>query len=394
MGLIKAFTGTAASYMNDLWEDYIYGDALDENTLMKKGHARGNPGAGSNANDNVITDGSRIAVNAGQMMLIVENGRIVDFTAEPGGYEYKFGTEPSMFCGDFKDALKVSFENMKQRFAFGGIAGNDQRVYFINTKEIMNNRFGFGNVPYRDGEFDITIMLRGFGIYSYKITDPILFYTNVCGNVAEQFQKTSIETQLKAEIQNAFLPVFGQLAKEGVQYDQLSLQTERIIMLLQEALRSQWKEDRGIEIKTMAFSNILPDEESVDKIRQLQESRAYSENKAMLGARVGAAQATAMESAAENPSGAVNGFMGMGMAQQAGAVNVSELMKEEEFSREEQPAIKENSWTCSCGMFNTMKFCPNCGNSKPAEVSCSSCGMVIPKEYTGMKFCPNCGKER
>ncbi len=394
MGLIKAFTGTAASYMNDLWEDYIYCDALDENTLMKKGHARRNPGAGSNANDNVITDGSRIAVNAGQMMLIVENGRIVDFTAEPGGYEYKFGTEPSMFCGDFKDALKVSFENMKQRFAFGGIAGNDQRVYFINTKEIMNNRFGFGNVPYRDGEFDITIMLRGFGIYSYKITDPILFYTNVCGNVAEQFQKTSIETQLKAEIQNAFLPVFGQLAKEGVQYDQLSLQTERIIMLLQEALRSQWKEDRGIEIKTMAFSNILPDEESVDKIRQLQESRAYSENKAMLGARVGAAQATAMESAAENPSGAVNGFMGMGMAQQAGAVNVSELMKEEEFSREEQPAIKENSWTCSCGMFNTMKFCPNCGNSKPAEVRCSSCGMVIPKEYTGMKFCPNCGKER
>lgn len=395
MGLIKAFTGTAVSYMNDLWEDYIYCDALDENTLMKKGHARGNPGAGSDANDNVITDGSRIAVNAGQMMLIVENGRIVDFTAEPGGYEYKFGTEPSMFCGDFKDALKVSFENMKQRFAFGGIAGNDQRVYFINTKEIMNNRFGFGNVPYRDGEFDITIMLRGFGIYSYKITDPILFYTNVCGNVAEQFQKTSIETQLKAEIQNAFLPVFGQLAKEGVQYDQLSLQTERIIMLLQEALRSQWKEDRGIEIKTMAFSNILPDEESVDKIRQLQESRAYSENKAMLGARVGAAQATAMESAAENPSGAVNGFMGMGMAQQAGAVNVTELMKEEPVYREvAKPTSKDSSWECSCGMVNTMKFCPNCGKSKPEEVSCLSCGMVIPKEYAGMKFCPNCGKER
>lgn len=396
MGLIKAFTGTAISYLNDLWEDYIYCDALDESTLMKKGHARKNPGAGANANDNVITDGSRIAVNAGQMMLVVENGRIIDFTAEPGAYEYKTGTEPSCFCGDFDETIRVSFENMKHRFAFGGIAGNDQRVYFINTKEIMNNRFGFGNVPYRDSEFDITIMLRGFGIYSYKIADPILFYTNVCGNVKEQFAKTSIEPQLKAEIQNAFLPVFGQLSKAGVRYDGLSLHTDSMIDLLREELRDKWKEDRGIEIKTMAFSNILPDEASVDKIRELQESRAYSGNKAMLGARVGAAQANAMESAAENPSGAVNGFMGMGMAQQAGAVNVAELMKDAPVQKpkELKTASSENSWTCSCGMVNTMNFCPNCGNSKPKEITCPHCGMVIPEQFAGMKFCPNCGKER
>jgi len=397
MGLIKAFTGAAISYMNDLWEDYIYCDALDENTLMKKGHARRNPGAGGNANDNVITNGSRIAVNVGQMMLVVENGRIIDFTAEPGGYEYNSSTEPSCFCGEFEDVLKVSFENMKHRFAFGGIAGTDQRVYFINTKEIMNNRFGFGNVPYRDSEFDITIMLRGFGIYSYVIVDPILFYTNVCGNVKEQFVKTSIEPQLKTEIQNAFLPVFGQLSKAGVRYDSLSLHTDSMIDLLQEELRDKWKEDRGIEIRTMAFSNVLPDEASVDKIRELQESRVYSGNKAMLGARVGAAQANAMESAAENPSGAVNGFMGMGMAQQAGAVNVAELMKEapvQEPREEPKPVPQENSWTCSCGMVNTMNFCPNCGNAKPKEIACPHCGMVIPEQFAGMKFCPNCGKER
>ena len=397
MGLIKAFTGAAISYMNDLWEDYIYCDALDENTLMKKGHARRNPGAGANANDNVITNGSRIAVNVGQMMLVVENGRIIDFTAEPGGYEYNSSTEPSCFCGEFEDVLKVSFENMKHRFAFGGIAGTDQRVYFINTKEIMNNRFGFGNVPYRDSEFDITIMLRGFGIYSYVIVDPILFYTNVCGNVKEQFVKISIEPQLKTEIQNAFLPVFGQLSKAGVRYDSLSLHTDSMIDLLQEELRDKWKEDRGIEIRTMAFSNVLPDEASVDKIRELQESRVYSGNKAMLGARVGAAQANAMESAAENPSGAVNGFMGMGMAQQAGAVNVVELMKEapvQEPREEPKPVPQENSWTCSCGMVNTMNFCPNCGNAKPKEIACPHCGMVIPEQFAGMKFCPNCGKER
>ena len=395
MGLIKAFTGTAISYLNDLWEDYIYCDALDENTLMKKGHARKNPGAGANANDNVITDGSRIAVNAGQMMLVVENGKILDFTAEPGAYEYKTGTEPSCFCGDFDETIRVSFENMRHRFAFGGIAGNDQRVYFINTKEIMNNRFGFGNVPYRDSEFDITIMLRGFGIYSYKITDPVLFYTNVCGNVKEQFAKTSIEPQLKAEIQNVLLPVFGTISKAGIRYDGISLHTDTIVELLQEELREKWKEERGIEVKTMAFSNILPDEASVEKIRELQESRAYSGNKAMLGARVGAAQANAMESAAENPSGAVNGFMGMGMAQQAGAVNVAELMKEAPVQKAEpQPAPPENSWTCSCGMVNITNFCPNCGSAKPKEITCPHCGMVIPEQFAGMKFCPNCGKER
>ena len=395
MGLIKAFTGSAISYINDLWEDYIYCDAMDESTLMKKGHARRNPGAGAGANDNVITDGSRIAVNVGQMRLVVENGRIVDFTAEPGGYEYKTGTEPSCFCGNFNETLRVSFENMKHRFAFGGIAGNDQRVYFINTKEIMNNRFGFGNLPYRDSEFDLTIILRGFGIYSYKIVDPIVFYTNVCGNVAEQFTKTSIESQMKAEIQNAFLPVFGILSKAKIRYDSLSLHTDGMIEILQEELREQWKEERGIEIKSMAFSNILPDDESVNKIRELQESRVYSGNKAMLGARVGAAQANAMESAAENPSGAVNGFMGMGMAQQAGAVNVTELMKDTPVQKEEpQPIPKEESWTCNCGMVNTMNFCPKCGNSKPKEVTCPHCGMVIPEQIAGLKFCPNCGKER
>jgi len=395
MGLIKAFTGTVISYLNDLWEDYIYCDALDENTLMKKGHARKNPGAGANANDNVITDGSRIAVNAGQMMLVVENGKILDFTAEPGAYEYKTGTEPSCFCGDFDETIRVSFENMRHRFAFGGIAGNDQRVYFINTKEIMNNRFGFGNVPYRDSEFDITIMLRGFGVYSYKITDPVLFYTNVCGNVKEQFAKISIEPQLKAEIQNVLLPVFGTISKAGIRYDGISLHTDTIVELLQEELREKWKEERGIEVKTMAFSNILPDEASVDKIRELQESRAYSGNKAMLGARVGAAQANAMESAAENPSGAVNGFMGMGMAQHAGAVNVAELMKEVPVQKEEpQSEPPENSWTCSCGMVNVTNFCPNCGSAKPKEIICPHCGMVIPEQFAGMKFCPNCGKER
>ena len=309
MGLIKAFAGSAISYIGDLWEDYIYCDSLNSDTLVQKGRARRSPGAGKSGSDNIITEGSRIAVNDGQMLIVVENGRIIDFSAEPGGYEYKSNTEPSAFCGKFGDAMRLSFGEMKKRFAYGGQAANDQRVYFVNTKEIMNNKFGFGNVPYRDAEFNMTILMQGFGTYT--------------------FDKSEILSQMKTEIQNALLPVMGELAKKGVHYDEIALQTETILRLLQNQLCEQWKNDRGIEIKTMAFGNILPDDESVDKIRQLQESRAYAGNRAMLGARVGAAQANAMESAAENTSGAVNGFMGMGMAQNTGGVNVTELMREE-----------------------------------------------------------------
>lgn len=199
--------------------------------------------------------------------------------------------------------------------------------------------------------------------------------------------KSSIEPQLKAELQNAMLPVLGELAESGVHYDRLSGQTEKITELLEIALSEQWKRIRGIEIKNIAFSNILPDDDSVEKIRQLQESRAYSGSKAMLGARVGAAQASAMESAAENSAGAVTGFMGMNMAQGAGAVNVSELMRGE-------PAVsKENSWTCSCGMINTMMFCPKCGSKKPEASVCANCGFAIPPQLSAVNFCPNCGKK-
>lgn len=393
MGLIRAFTSSAMSYIGDLWEDYIYCDSLDGNTLVQKGRARKSGGAGNNASDNVITEGSRIAVNAGQMLVVVENGRIIDFTAEQGGYEYKSNTSPTMFCGDFGEALKISFNEIAGRFAFGGQAGNDQRVYFINTKEIPNNRFGFGNAPYRDGEFNMTILLQGFGVFSYEITDPIVFYTNICGNVADKYVKTSIEPQLKAELQSAILPVLGELAESGVHYDRLSGQTDKITELLQSRLAEQWKKGRGIEIKNISFNNILPDDESVDKIRQLQESRAYSGNRAMLGARVGAAQASAMESAAENSAGAVTGFMGMNMAQNAGSVDVNDLMRPQPL-QPQQPT--GGTWTCSCGMTidEAFGFCPKCGKKKPEIPKCTNCGLEFSGQLLDMKFCPKCGKER
>lgn len=391
MGLIKAFTGSAFSYIGDMWEDYIYCDALSNDTLIQKGHAKKSPGAAGNADDNVITQFSKIAVNAGQMLIIVEDGKIVDFTAEQGGYEYNFDTEPSAFCGSFGEGLKQSFEQMRNRFAYGGRAGKDQRAYFVNTKEILNNRFGFGNVPYRDSEFDLSITLQGFGTYVFKIVDPIAFYTNISGNIEEKYTKDILESQMKAELQDAILPALGDMSKAGIKYDELPSNTKGLTDLLRENIRFQWKEVRGIDIVSVTLSSIMPDEESIDKIREFQESRVYSENKAMLGARVGAAQANAMESAAENSAGAVHGFMGMNMAQSAGGVNVAELMKDSEPKTASEQPNQDDTWICECGMTNTMRFCPKCGKPRPEKRKCPKCSFTFPEELNGMKFCPNCG---
>ncbi len=391
MGLIKAFTDSALGYIGDMWADYIYCDALPGDVLVSKGRKR-RSGGGDRANENVITEGSRVAVNAGQALIVVENGRVIDFTAEPGGYEYLSTTELSMFRGDLGASLDAAVERIKERVKFGGIPANDQRVYFVNTKEILDNRFGFGRVPYRDSEFNLSIYLQGFGVYSFRVTDPMAFYENVCGNVVESYNKTELNAQLKAELQNEMLPILGELSGRGLHYDRLPLESAEILKLLKERLSRKWHDERGVEIMTLTFGSILPDDESFDKIRDLQESRVYSESRAMLGARVGAASANAMESAAENPSGAVNGFVGMGMARGSAPIDVAELMRDVPSEPAPQkPESPQDSWTCVCGMVNTMSFCPNCGRKRPEPKKCPSCGFVFPPELAGMKFCPNCG---
>lgn len=391
MGLIKALTSSVFSYIGDMWEDYIYCDSLSNDVLVKKGHKKASGGAGNRADDNVITHGSRIAVNAGQMLIVVENGLITDFTAEPGGYEYNSQTEPSVFSGDLRNALNVGIQQIRERFIHGGIAANDQRVFFVNIKEIINNQFGFGNVPYRDKEFDMTILLQGYGVYSFQISNPLQFYENLCGNVADTYNKATLLPQLRGELQNTMLPVLGELSQKGVHYDQIPLHTKEILEFLRESMSKKWAEERGIEIMTLAFGNILPDDESIDKLRALQESRVYSGNMAMLGARMGAASANAMETAAANPAGAVNGFMGMGMAQRNINVDVAEMMREGAAQSKADDGAAEK-WTCSCGMVNSMDFCPKCGSKKPSGKACDSCGYVFPKELGEMKFCPKCGK--
>lgn len=394
MGLIKAAIGAVGSTVADTFEDYIYCAALDNSVLMQRGYPKSSGGAGSFASDAVISNGSRIAVNDGQFLIVVENGKIADFTAEQGVYTFCTDTEPSMFCGQFGDKLKSTFNQILERFAFGGIAANDQRAYFLNTKEIINNKFGFGSVPFRDGEFNMTIMLQGFGAYTYRLTDPLMFYANLCGNT-DLFSTANLDSQMKTEIKGALLPTLGKLSSDNICYDKIPLEAPKLAQILNEELSDIWEKERGIILTSLTFANIIPDEESVDKIRAMQESRVYSKDTQMLGARVGAAQANAMETAAENPSGSVNGFVGMSMAQQSGGVDPNRLINPTSARSTPSNPQQSETWVCECGSINDDMFCPECGRKHIVKrtYTCSACGRVIENREDPPKFCPKCGNK-
>lgn len=404
MGLIKAFRGAVSSTLADQWKEYIYCDSLNSEILAAKGHTKAGIFSGNKKkSSNVISDGSKIVVNDGQAMLVVENGRIVDVSTEPGGFIFQTGTEPSVFCEGFEN-IRSAFDTMLERFGYGGQAANDQRVYYVNLKEIMNNKVGVGDVPFRDSEFGFTVKLKGYGTYSYRIADPVVFFANVCANVKETFPRLAIQEQMRTEMQQAIQPALGRVALQGVAYDQITLYTKEIVEALKQELAEQWMNLRGIELVSIAIASLRPDEESANKINQFQESRVYT-NASMMGARLGSAQANAMEKAAGNPAGAFSGYMGMGMAQNAGGMNAGELyrMGQQQAAQGQGPQGQgvmpgqgpQQGWNCpSCGTLNQGKFCMECGAKKPAGAllyRCDKCGWTPEDPTHPPKFCPECG---
>lgn len=410
MGLIKAFRGAVSSTLADQWKEYIYCDSLNPEILAAKGHTKtGFFGSNKKKSSNVISDGSKIVVNEGQAMLIVENGRVVDVSTEPGGFIFQSGTEPSVFCEGFEN-IRSTFDTMIERFGYGGQAANDQRVYYVNLKEIMNNKVGVGEVPFRDSEFGFTIKLKGYGTYSFRIADPVAFFTNVCANVQETFPRLAIQEQLRTEMQQAMQPALGRVAQQGIPYDQITLHTKEIVEALNQELQESWYRLRGIELVSAAIASLRPDEESASKINQFQESRVYT-NASMMGARLGTAQAEAMEKAAGNTAGAFAGYMGVGMAQSAGGMNAGDLyrMGQQQAAQSQMgagnPAVQnqtgagnqaaQQGWTCpACGTVNQGKFCMECGAKKPAGAfvyKCDKCGWVPQDPAHPPKFCPECG---
>ena len=401
MGLIRAAMGAAGGTLADQWKEYFYCDAIPENVLAVKGQKKTTRRSSNrHGDDNVITDGSVIAVADGQCMLIVDQGKIVDMCAETGEYTYDMSSEPSLFCGSLGQGLKNMFGTMANRFTFGGEAPKDQRIYYFNTKELIGNKYGTPSpVPFRVVDqragIDIDVGIRCFGEYSYRVSNPMLFYTNVCGNVSEAYTRDRLDSQLKTELLTALLPAFAKIGETGIRYSQLPGHTMELADALNEVLSKKWRDLRGIEIVSFGVSSVTADEEDEKMLKELQRNAAFMDPTRAAAHLVGS-QGDAMKMAAANKGGAAMAFMGMNMAGQAGGMNAQDLyaMGQQQMQQQaaQQAASQPAGWTCSCGHTgNTGKFCGECGAPKPApagEWKCS-CGAV----NTG-KFCGECGKPR
>ena len=361
MGLIKAIAGATGGVLADQWKEYFYCDSLSAEVLCAKG-CKKSSGRSSNkkGEENIITSGSVITVADGQCMIIVDQGKVTEICAQSGEFKYDASSEPSVFTGNFGDALAETFKNIGKRFTFGGQPAKDQRIYYINTKEIIGNKYGAPNaIPFRVVDaragIDIDISIRCFGEYSYKITDPLLFYTNVCGNIADEYKRENLDSQLKTELLTALQPAFAKISLLGVRYSLLPAHTQELAQLLKEELSAKWSKFRGIEIQSIGISSVKADEEDEKMLKGLQRDAAFT-NPTLAAAHLVGAQAEAMKNAASNPNGAAMAFMGMNMAQNAGGINVQNLYQMGAQAQEEN-----KEWICSCGTKNIGKFCSECG---------------------------------
>ncbi len=405
MGLISAALGSAAGVLSDQWKEYFYCDALPNNVLAAKGAKRSSRG-GNRGNDNVISNGSVIAVADGQCMIIVDQGKVVDLCAEPGEYIYDMSSEPSLFTGNLGANVKAVFQTIGKRFTFGGEIPKEQRVYYFNTRELTGNKYGTPSpVPFRVVDrnigLDVDISIRCFGEYSIRLMNPILFYTNVCGNVASQYTTDQLLGQMKTELLTALQPAFAQLSEAGIRYSALPGHTMELADALNNVLSSRWRDLRGIEIVSFGVSSVKASEEDEAMIKELQRNAAFRDPN-MAAAHLVGAQAAAMQDAAKNPNGAAMGFMGFGMAQQSGGFNAQSLyqmgqQQPVQPSAPQQPVqpVSGGNWFCpECGTPNKGKFCTECGTRKPAGVPqyrCDKCGWQPADPTKPPKFCPECG---
>jgi membrane protease subunit (stomatin/prohibitin family) len=396
MGILQAGIGAAAGVLADSWRDYFYCDALPADTLAVKGQRRTGKTSSNKGNDNIISNGSIIAVADGQCMIIVDQGKVTEVCAEPGEFVYDTSTEPSLFYGSLSSNIAETFKKFGKRVGFGGDVANDQRIYYINTKDIIGNKYGTANpVPFRVVDrnigLDVDIAIRCHGEYSYKIVDPILFYTNLCGNFQGEYKRDNLDSQLKSELLTALQPAFAKISETGVRYSALPGHTTEIADALNEVLSSKWGETYGIKISTFGINSVNASEEDEKMIKELQKNAVYT-NPNMAAATLVGAQAQAMQDAAKNTAtGPMMAFAGMNMAQQAGGANAANLfaMGQQAAPAAAPQAAPAAGWTCSCGTVNTGNFCSNCGSPKPSTDWTCSCGTV-----NSGKFCSNCGSPR
>lgn len=437
MGLIRAGRGALGGILADQWKEFFYCDSMGKDVLVTKGQKRiTGRSTNTKGNDNIISNGSGIAVADGQCMLIVDQGKVVEVCAEPGEFTYDNSTEPSIFSGHLGDSIKQTFQVIGKRFTYGGDTAKDQRVYYINTKEMGEILYGTATpVPFRvivneELGYKLSVDIRCNGNFTYRICDPLLFYTNVCGNVEQDYESSEISGRLKGELMTALQPALSMLSAKKVQYYEIPAHTQDLSDALNEVLSKTWKEKRGIEVFSFNINSLSIPEDQRKKINEWEEN-AMTTNPTTAAARLVGGQIDAMKAAAGNNAGAMTGFMGMGMAMNAGgmggmnAQNLFAMGQQQPQAAPQQTAPEQSqgdTWICSCGTTVNGKFCPECGSKKPEPKMepagswkckcgatatgkfCSECGSPKPADSEGWicscgtvnkgKFCQNCGAKK
>jgi len=403
MGLIKAISSAIGGSLADQWLEVIEPNEMDDNTVFTSGvKVRKDDRRGSNkkGTENTVSNGSIIHVYPNQFMMLVDGGKIVDYTAEEGYYKVDDSSLPSLFNGTFSEALKETF----QRFKYGGVTPTVQKVYYINLQEIKGIKFGTPNpLNYFDNFYNSELFLRTHGTYSIKIVEPLLFFMEAIPRNADKVQIQDINEQYLSEFLEALQSAMNQMSVDEIRISHVASRGRELSKYMADILDEDWKKTRGMEIQSVGISSISYDDESKELINMRNKGAMLGDASVREGYVQGSI-ARGIEAAGSNEGGAAQTFMGMGMGMQTsggfmGAASASnqkqmEMEKEKAESQKHQHEGKD-TWFCTeCGAKNSGKFCAECGAKRQDDGSkkCSNCGYEIP-EGSNPKFCPDCGNK-
>ncbi len=399
MGIIKATLSAIGGGLADQWQEVLEADEMSGSTLFTKGiKVRKNDKRNSNkkGTDDYITDGSIVHVYPGQFMMLVDGGKVIDFTAEEGYYKVDNKAAPSLFAGSFGASIKESFSRIK----YGGVPGTSQKVFFVNLQEIKGIKFGTRNpVNYFDSFYNAELFLRAHGTYSIKITDPLKFYTEVVPKNADRVDISEINEQYLNEFLEALSAAINRMSADGIRISYVTSKSTELSRYMATELDAGWRDMRGMEVQAVGLSGLSYDEQS-RKLIDMRNQGAMLSDASIREGYVQGAVARGMEAAGSNANGSAQAFMGMGMAMNGGggfmsAASASNQAQMERDAAARRVAAPETSaaggWTCSCGATSMGKFCSECGSPKPAPAAGWTCSCGASN--TG-KFCSECGSPR
>ena len=406
MGIIKAFFDSVGGNLADQWLEVIEANEMSDTTVFTNGVAvrTGKRNSNKKGSEDFVSDGSIIHVYDNQFMLLVDGGKVVDYTADPGYYKVDTKSAPSLFNGQFGDSLKEMFSRIK----FGGVPSGKQKVFFINLQEIKGIKFGTKTpVNYFDNFYNAELFLRTFGTYSIKVTNPLKFYAEAISRNAERVDINDINEQYLSEFLEALTAAINKMSVDGIRISHVASKSTDLSKYMAKELDQSWDNLRGFEVLSVGIASVSYDEES-KKLINMRNQGAMLGDPSVREGYIQGAVARGLENAGSNPNGAAATFMGMGMGMNAGggfmqsasAANQSQIAQQQ---AQAQAQAQAGGWTCSCGASNTGNFCQNCGSKKPTPQStwtcscgatntgnfCQNCGSKKPT--SNEKFCQNCG---